>query len=200
MSLPRPDLIAPTPYETWVLTLRAWAAEPMTPLDHLPALEDDTYTPDTYRMLFDHVRAALDAATDRWMNELHRAMTTFNDPHELAQALVALRSSLARRVQLATHPSLPPAVRDGLREGVQRSIERYQREFEEGIEDSLRRSLRDRAWQEAIRRTVRENSFTRTLDMSITQTGERQTVAPLPEISNQAPINPSPRYTRRLIL
>ena len=93
-----------SPYETWVLTLRAWSQDPMTPLDQLPALTDDTFTPETYGRLIDHLMKALQTASDRWQSHLERAWSDVSSPHGLSRQLVALRSTLSRRVQLSLIP------------------------------------------------------------------------------------------------
>lgn len=189
------SLIAPTPYETWVRTMQAWAADPTTPLEHLPALADDTYTPATYQRLLVYVEQALESVTQKWVIELGRALSTWRTPFDLARDLVQLRSSLARRVQLSRHPSLPPTVRDAYSKEVERAIRRYQDEIEESIADTLRRARLSTNDKEQVLRTVRENSFLRTLEVSVTQGGERQTNAPLPVVDS--PIAPTSRFAHR---
>ena len=192
-------LIAPTPYETWVRTMRAWTSDPTTPLDHLPALADDTFTPQTYERLMVYVRAALEAATDRWVKELGRALSSWRTPYDLAQDLVQLRSSLARRVQLSRHPSLPPTLREVLGKDAERSIRRYQAEIEDSIQESLARSTMSKTDREHVLRVVQENSFTRSLDVAVTQSGVRQTVSALPVVT--PPAGPAaPRHGHRRIL
>ena len=140
VSFDRP--VAPTPYETWVRTMEAWTADPTVPLDHLPPLSDDTFTPQTYERLMVYVRRALEAATDRWVQELGRALSSWRTPYDLAHDLVQLRSSLARRVQLSRHPSLPPTVREILSKDAERSIERYQAEIVDSVRKSPARASR----------------------------------------------------------
>lgn len=192
-------LIASTPYETWARTMQAWAADPTIPLDHLPELADDTFTPQTYERLLVYIRSALEAVTERWATELGRALSSWRTPYELAHSLVQLRSSLARRVQLSRHPSLPPTVRDVLSRDAERSIQRYQVEIEESIRDSLARSSLSKTDREHVLRIIHENAFTRALEVAVVQTGERQTVAALPEVSS--PTGPPPsRYGHRRVL
>lgn len=197
VSFDRP--VAPTPYETWVRTMEAWTADPTVPLDHLPPLSDDTFTPQTYERLMVYVRRALEAATDRWVQELGRALSSWRTPYDLAHDLVQLRSSLARRVQLSRHPSLPPTVREILSKDAERSIERYQAEIVDSVRKSLQRSNLGKSDSELVLRIVQENAFTRALDVAVTQTGERQTVAALPVIDPGA-APPTSRFGHRRVL
>lgn len=190
-------LVGPTPYETWVRTMKAWAEDPTTPLDHLPPLADDTYTPETYERLLVYVDEARTKVTDAWVQELQRALSRWRTSFELAHDLVQLRASLARRVQLARHPSLPPTVRDVFTREVERAITRYQSELEESVQDSLKRGNLSTNDKEQVLRTIRENSFLRTLDVATTQDGRRQEVAPLPVVQPPAPTASGSRYSHR---
>lgn len=185
----------PTAYETWVRTLRAWAVDPTTSLSHLPPLQDDTFTPQTYERLMVYIMEALESVSGRWAEQLGRALSTWSSPFELAHELIQLRSGLARRVQLSSHPSLPPGIRNALVTDSRRAVERYQRELEEGVREALSRSRLPRADREHVLRVVAENSFVQILDMAVSQDGSRQTVEPLPVVQSEAP--PASRFGHR---
>lgn len=187
--------VGPTPYETWVRTLRAWSSDPTTSLSHLPPLQDDTFTPQTYERLMKYITEALEGVSERWVEQLGLALSTWSSPFELAHELIQLRSGLARRVQLSSHPSLPPGIRNVLLADSRRAVERYQRELEEGVRDALSRSRLPRADKEHVLRVVAENSFVRILDMAVSQNGSRQTVEPLPVVQSEGP--PVARFGHR---
>lgn len=192
------QLIAPTPYETWVRTMKAWAVDPTIPLHHLPPLADDTFTPATYQRLLVYVKDALETVTQKWVAELGRALSTWRTPFELAHDLVQLRASLARRVQLSRHPSLPPTVRQAYIREVERAVGGYQKDIEDAVADGLRRGNLSMNDKEQVLRAVRENSFLRVLDLAVTQGGERQSATPLPVIDPPADL-PSRFAHRRLL-
>ncbi|MEI2648073.1 MAG: hypothetical protein V9G15_03440 [Dermatophilaceae bacterium] len=178
---PLPEQVGTTAYEVWVRTLRAWAADPTTPLTGLPRLADDTFTPSTFEHLRGHIDKALQAVTSRWIDGLTKAMGKSHDPHLFGTELVQLRAVLSRRVQLSRHPSLPPKLAEFYEQEVQAAIAQYQRDFEEGIrKNSTDRARFDPRHQEAVLRVVRENSFTRVLDYGVAFTGEIAVVEPLP--------------------
>lgn len=194
------QLIAPTPFETWVRTMKAWAIDPTTPLDHLPPLTDETFTPATYQRLLVYVKDALETVTQKWLTELGRALSTWRTPFELAHDLVQLRASLARRVQLSRHPSLPPAIRTAYIREVERAIRGYQADLEESVATILAHGHLSTNDREQVLRALQENSFLRVLDMAVTQGGERQAVTPLPvvETAGVEPIVVRPsRFTHR---
>ncbi|QGF23381.1 hypothetical protein [Raineyella fluvialis] len=190
-----PTFSGPTAYETWVHTLRAWSSDPTISLSHLPPLQDDTYTPQTYERLMVYITEALEAVSARWVDQLGRALSTWGSPFDLAHELIQLRAGLARRVQLSSHPSLPPGIRTVLLADSRRTVERYQRELEEGVREGLSRGRLPRADQEHVLRVVAENSFVRVLDMAVSQDGSRQTVAPLPVVQSDGP--PVSRFGHR---
>lgn len=177
--------------------MRAWADDPTTPLDHLPPLANDTYTPETFQRLLLHVTLALESVTNRWVRELGQALSSWRTPFDLAHSLVQLRSSLARRVQLSRHPSLPPAVREALVADAATAIQGYQRELEQSVRESLARTRLSAADRETILQVVRENSFTRTLDIEVSQSGTRQTMSALPEIVATSERAPANRFSHR---
>lgn len=167
-----PSLRGPTAYETWVRTLQAWTRDPSTPLDQLPQLDDDTYTPETYARLFEYVTKALAAVTNRWSGGLQAAFAQAQDPHELARALQHLRPVLARRVQLARLSAHPPGIRKILEEDLTATVNRLQAEFEESVRKDAHGARLDRTIQEGLLRVVRENPFTAVLKYSVDERGQ----------------------------
>lgn len=154
-------------YETWVRRLRAWQKDPTTPLQDLPVLEHDTFTPASYQRLLTHIEKALEAATRRWSDRLEAAFTRHSGGHDLARDLVTIRPLLARRVQLATHPHLPEGLRGPLRQECTATLERLQEELERMIGDLGRDGKLSSQDTDQILRTVRENSLLRVMDMDI---------------------------------
>jgi hypothetical protein len=171
-------------YETWVRRLRQWQRDPATPLDDLPVLEHDTFTPATYQRLLTHIEKALEAVTTRWSERLSVAFRRNGAGHDLARDLVAIRPLLARRVQLATHPHLPEALRGPLQRDCTQTLTRLQEELEEMVKD-LRRDGKLRASDaDELLRTVRENSLVRVLNMHITQDGRSAVASAVDEDSH----------------
>ena len=170
-----------SPYETWVLTLRAWSQDPTLSLEQLPALADDTFTPDTYGRLMNHVLAAVQAVSNRWHEGLVRTMRDAVTPFDLARELVGLRATLSRRVQLATHPALPEGVRQVLTESLRRDVERYQADLESAVQRQSAGGRVDHRAAEKMLTVVRENSFLSVLRYDVDQTGRRLELQPLPE-------------------
>ena len=184
---PNPRLHGASPYETWVLTMRAWATDPTTPLDHLPALDEDTFTPDTYARLFAYVLDALRAVSERWQALLQRAWETSSDSFELGRELVQLRATLSRRLQLAGHPSLPPEAREILVQDTREAISRYQRELEENVHRLHSTGRVDRKELDRMLMVVRENSFVGLLSYTVGHDGSRPTPAALPPTQPHLP-------------
>lgn len=149
------NLLGASPYETWVRTLKAWSQDPTISLEHLPALQDDTYSPDTANRLLHAIIDAMSAVNERWLADLGRIFDNYRDPYELGRRLVQLRPAIARSMQLASHPSLPQTFRDALQSSVRSTIERNQREFEESFETTLRHSDLPKSTREQLLRTVR---------------------------------------------
>lgn len=183
-----------SPYETWVLTLRAWARDPRTPLDRLPDLAVETFTPDTYARLLDHFNQALSASLERWRSALHALVAGARTPAELAAGLVDLRHTLARSVQLVSHPGLPPEIRDVLVRSNRSDIERYQREFEDAIGRQARTGHALNGEADHMLALVREHSFVAVLDRDLRWDGQelRGAAASLPEPAPTAPTGGMP--------
>lgn len=151
-------------YETWVITLREWSADPTTPLDDLPKLEDDTFTPATFQRLLSHIQKAMVTVMEAWQVALQRAFSTAQSEHDLARDLVQLRSVLVRRVQLSGHPSLPAVLSDALLEGVAKDLAALQEQLEREVMKERAGQKSSREENERLLRLVRENPLTRVLD------------------------------------
>lgn len=187
-----------TPYEAWVVTLRRWSEDPATPLNHLPALGDESLPTDAYSRLFEHLYRALERSGDVWAKALDEALTQSRDLHELADRLVKLRTVLARRLQLASHPGLPETVRDALIEDFTRMVERNQEELDTAFTSQLNNTDLPQAEVNQLIRTVRENSLLEVLNTTISQDGHRAEVPPLPDMSGAAPVD-TPRRRRTIL-
>lgn len=194
-----PRVVGASTYETWALTLRAWEKDPTTPLDHLPQLEDDTYSPETYERFLKLLLQALEAALGRWKDELDRVLGSLSSAHDLGRDLVQLRSSLARWLQLSGHSSLPPTVRDALLGNAETSIARIQQDLETSLRGILDRSRMSRGEQQQILRTVHENKFTKVLGFQFTQDGQRPEAAALTHTDTGSTMRPH-RFPGRRIL
>lgn len=185
-------------YERWVNTLRAWSRDPEgVSLQELPALRDDTFTPETYRRLIDHILEAMRLANERWHQGLVRAWGTSSTPFELAREFVSLRTTLARRLQLAHHPGLPEPIRKVLFEGLRADVERYQREAEEMVSKSSAGASLDTTWRNQMLAVVREHSFIAVLSYDVS--GDRPQAAPLPERAQTGSVAPSRPSVRRVV-
>lgn len=190
-------------YETWVLTVRAWAADPTTPLDHLPVLDDATFTPDTYDRLFRYILEALRAVSERWQAGLQRAWQTSSNSFELGRELVQLRATLSRRLQLAGHPALPEKAREILLRDTRESIACYQRELEANVTRLHTSGRVDRKELDRMLMVVRENSFVGLLDYVVGHDGSRPTPGALPPTHPRTPAEStvrSPRWAHRRVV
>lgn len=186
-------------YEVWVLTLRRWSDDPRTPLHHLPSLADDTFTPDTYQRLVEHLLKALQKVNSRWMDSLGAAFTRAAGPHDLARELQALRVTLGRRLELSTHPSLPAGIRDTLLRDLRRDVDRYQQEIEDGVRRQTESGRIHTAAAEKLLRVVRENPLSGVFGLQVTITGERPVAPPIP-VHTAAPPLPAPRRSGRRVV
>lgn len=187
-------------YGTWVTTLRKWAADPTTRLDGLPVLANDTFTPDTYRRFTEHLMQALGRHGERWRDQLQAGFErAAGRPHELARELVDLRTHLARRVELATHPALPDGIRDALERAVRSDIDRCQRELEEAVRRQSAAARVDNAGVEATLRVVRDNPMTGVFGLQIGAGGRRAAARVLPDQIVAGPPAPPRRGHRRVV-
>lgn len=171
MTFPATGGPAASAYEIWVRRLRQWQRDPATPLHDLPVLEHETFTPTTYQRLMAHIEKALEAVTKRWSERLAAAFSRSSSGHELARDLVTLRPLLARRVQLALHPHLPPALRDALRRECAETLGRMQTDLEEDLRRLGKDGKLSRAEVDSLLHTVRDNTLLRVMEMDIPQDG-----------------------------
>lgn len=187
-------------YGTWVVTLRRWAGDPTTPLDRLPVLANDTFTPDTYRRFTEHLTRALDRHGERWQELLQTGFArAAGRPHELARELVDLRAHLARRVELATHPALPDGIRDALERALRSDVERCQRELEEQVRRQNAAARVDNAAVDATLRVVRDNPLTGVFALRVATSGERAQARALPEPAGTGALVTCRRTQRRVV-
>jgi hypothetical protein len=182
-----------------VLTLRAWSKDPRTPLDELPALSNDTFSPDTFGRLIEHILSAVRAADDRWQQRLATALGNVGTPFEFGRTLVDLRSTLARRVQLTSHPALPPAVREALEKGTREAITSYQSQLEDVVKKQSSRSSLDTGWLDQVLKVVRENSFLSVLDYQSDGKGTAPVAPAIPIAHPPADVPVARRAFRRVI-
>lgn len=166
-------------YETWVLTLRQWQKDPLTPLDHLPRLDEADFSPSTWARLLSHVDAAITQVMSDWQASLSRAVETARSDHDLGRDLVQLRRVLARRVQLARHVSLPPRIRDALSADAKASILRLQADLEKNVSKSAADGKVDPAAADRLLGIVRTNSLVHVLTLETVQDGSAAAPAPL---------------------
>lgn len=179
-------------YETWVLTLRQWQKDPLTPLDHLPQLDEVDFSPSTWARLLSHVDAAITQVMRDWQASLSRAVAASRSDHDLGRDLVQLRRVLARRVQLARHVSLPPRVRDALSADAEASIHRLQADLEKNVSQSAADGRVDRAAADRLLGIVRTNSLVHALTLDTVQDGRAAApvplqAQPLPEAATPSP-------------
>ncbi|MBP7930454.1 MAG: hypothetical protein KA110_10880 [Acidimicrobiia bacterium] len=177
------ELVGRTPYETWVLTLRAWGNDPMTPLDHLPSLALETFTPDTYQRLFNHLRQALQSVTTQWSDDLGKTLRLSQDRFALGHDLVQLRTRLTRRVQLVSHPSLPAEARDSFTKQTAEDIARSQQQIVDHIQRQANEGHLSRTEAEGMLDVVREHSFEAVMAFAANSAGQRVVAAPLREVN-----------------
>lgn len=196
MTGPAPSSV----YEIWVTTLRAWSVDPSTPLAELPILTEDSLPRGAFDRLFEHLHAALEKSTTTWVESFSHAMGDFSDDHDLADRLIKLRIGLARRMQLASHPSLPDVVRQSLSEDFERFVRTAQEELEASIRDGLRARQASQEHETRMLRTTRENSLVGVLNLRLSQDGSRGAVAPLPPTDEMALPAPAPTRRRRAII
>ena len=186
-------------YEIWVGDLRAWAEDPHTSLDHLPPLDERSFSPDTYSRLMTHLVRSVEASSRRGVDALSSAFQHSTTPAELEVALVAVRPVLARRTQLVRHPSLPEPVRQTLEDAMRRELERAQQQ----IEDDLRRQgaggRLDTDHLDRMLHVVRENRLTVVLERSYADAAGRLEVAPLPLV-DRADAPPTRRFRPRRVV
>jgi len=184
-----------TPYETWVLTLRAWQRDPMTSLDELPILSADTFTPETYQRLRGHIEIAMDTVGKAWSEGIQRAMRKLLTPFDFGRELVSMRALLARQWQLASHSSLPEELRRPLSDGVRRKATSAQADLERGIAEHISGALDRPAWEAALS-TLRNNSLDRVTQYSVGDDGRMNVTLAIPDVPPSTTLA-TPASTRR---
>lgn len=163
-----------------MLSLRQWRNDPTTPLDHLPLLGEESFSTATFVRLLSHLKNALDEVGHKWQESLSDQLSRVKSHQELERLLIQTRALLARRVQLAKHPGLPPKVREMLTTEIERAVFRYDEEFEEQVRSILTLGTGvSGATRENWIRTVRENRFAQVLTFEISQDGSRHAATPL---------------------
>jgi len=150
-------------YEAWVVTLRRWTHDPRSSLHGLPQLEEASFGPATYARLLVHITSALETVATRWVGEVGAALGRPTGSHELSVELVRLRPGLARQLQLAGHPALPPSLREALLARTAETIRAYQREVERAVAEDTGRGRLDGGQRDALLRAVRECTMERLL-------------------------------------
>jgi hypothetical protein len=171
-------------YEIWVATLRSWAEDPRTGLDHLPMLDERSFSPDTYARLMRHLIESVEAAARRGVQALERAFQHSTTPAELEAALVAVRPVLARRAVLVRHPALPEPVRCTLEDAMRRELTRAQDDIEGDLRRRAARGRVDSDHTDRMLAVVRRNRLTSALDRTYADADGRLEVAPLPIIAS----------------
>ena len=186
-------------YESWVTTLVAWREDPAVPLSELPVLTEESLPRDAFDRLFKHLEEALEHSTQRWEKTFSAAISDYRNHHDLADRLVKLRAGLARRLQLASHPSLPEPVRTALTDDFERMVHRLQEQFESNTRAALIRSRVPHSAMEQLMRTIHENPLDEVLRLKVSQDGERATVEALPETGPDATAQPTTLRRRRVL-
>lgn len=180
-------------------TIQAWATDDSVSLMGLPTLTDDSMPGAAYERLITHLSDALESVADSWVAALSKVIGSLGDPHALAVDLVSLRRKLARRLELARHPSLPPILRDAFSDAVDRSVRQSQKQLEQAIVQLGRSGRAAQPVVDELHRVVRENSFVAVLSYTADQAGGRFTpnhrVAEPTGLSNSVP-----ERTRRRII
>ncbi len=147
-------------YEQWTSRLQRWSRDPATPLDDLPGLDDDSFTKDTYLLLFRHVQDAISVFMDRWRAELELSFGRVSTAYELGTEMVRLRHLLRPRVDLARLCAWPEPLRAALLDGLKADVEGLQRELEQVLATSQSRGWFDRDRADALVAVIRRNPLT----------------------------------------
>ncbi|WLP92149.1 hypothetical protein [Gordonia sp. NB41Y] len=147
-------------YEMWVETLRRWRTDPSTDLSRLPLLQADSLPVQAYQRLFVHLGDAIQTMMNDFAEKFARDLGAARSEHDIARTLVNARPQLARRIQLARHPGLPPEVQRPLLEAAERDLRALQQELEQGFTGPSSRYGSDRGAAERLLHLARQNSFT----------------------------------------
>lgn len=130
----------------------------------LPVLTESSLPPSAYQRLLGHLNAALSTASTRWAQELSDQWGRATTEHDRERAMVQMRTKLARRLELAAHPSLPVVIRDLLRESASTDIRNLQQEIEDNVLRSTENASSDRNARERLLKTARASSLTAILE------------------------------------
>lgn len=190
------QLIGSSTYETWRLTLDTWQRDPTTPLDHLPAWDETTFSPQTSSRLLTHVNTALQAVIDRWGQQLSPVLSRPTSAFELGRDLVSLRASLARVFVLAGHPSLPEKARTTMLGEVERVAAEAQRDLENGIRRQLTGSGSGKGTLDAMLGVLRANPVTDASRHRLDDTG-RMSMPAIPQVPTSRDSVPAQRQNSR---
>lgn len=147
-------------YEAWVSGLRRWRRDPSASLADLPALTADSLPPEAYARLFTHLNSAVEGMMADFSERFTRGLGEARSEHDMARVIVGLRGHLARRIQLARHPKLPPQIQKPLFNSASRDISALQADLERIVGSSATRAGSDRTHTERMLKLVRDNSFT----------------------------------------
>lgn len=123
----------PGVYDTWVHRLTELGKNPDTPLDSLPTISDEVFNPATIQRLLKHVDRTNSKIMEKWEEDLKHGQSQVRSRDDFALLMVRSRKLLSKRVELATHPALPQAVRDSLYNEVEASIRDLQNQLEKSF-------------------------------------------------------------------
>lgn len=107
-------MTATSVYEQWVRGLQAWAKDPMTNLDHLPSMTEESQPVAVFERLVERLSQALRTFTDSWADQLFVRLGDARDSFSQAQVMVDSQRMFARRLLLAQHRGLPQTLREAL--------------------------------------------------------------------------------------
>ncbi|WP_338890583.1 hypothetical protein [Rhodococcus sovatensis] len=130
----------------------------------MPVLTESSLPPSAYQRLLGHLNEALSTAMTRWSSEFTVQWGRATTEHDRERAMVQMRTKLARRLQLADHPSLPAVIRDLLSESAATDIRNLQQEIEDNLLKSTANASSDRSVRERLLKTARANSLTAILE------------------------------------
>ncbi|MEU0753512.1 hypothetical protein [Streptomyces albogriseolus] len=154
-------------YETWVDSLRRWAAGENPGLDTAPRLAQEDFPAETWNRFALHLGEALDTRLKAWADRLMEAVLAAPDEFSAGRELAQARAGLRTIRGVAGHPCLPEALRLKFCELVDSQIKDIQQQLERGLDDLAAANGSDPRWVEHRRRTLRDNALTATLRPSV---------------------------------
>jgi len=131
-------VFAETKYELWVRTLRVWAKDPQTPLDDLPEIAEDEWSPDTWDRFLSHLQKALTSFSDAFMEEVQNVLID-SSLDELARNYHNLQKRYFPRFVLSQHKGLPPSLTEKLTQRAVEDLETIQNEVEKAVTKNTNR-------------------------------------------------------------